>query len=199
MADDGTYADLSISYPNGSGGAAQPFYVQPQTKTINVLAVRYVFEDSNGSIAGLPNYMTDAWLHRTVFGETVGSDNQPTANSIKKHIEHNTYGRVQVSGETYPSLVRLSLERYFDPLSQNSGSRSVLDGIIEYLSVNDPAFLDGKAFDFVAGFSPDHYSVMGALEGLSWGRSLPLWRTFRSRGSSSASRPSRHRRNSTAP
>ncbi len=157
-----TYADISINYQNGTlGGEADPFYVQPAQKTVNVLAVRYVFEDSAGNIAGLPNYMTDTWLNRTVFGESIGFDNQPTANSIKVHIEHNTYGRVIVGGQTYPNLVRLSLERYFDPLDQSSGNRNVLEGILEYIAANDPQFLDGKAFDFVVGFSPDHYSVIG--------------------------------------
>lgn len=76
VASDNTYADISVTYSGeGSGGTAEPFYVQPASKQVNVLAVRYVFEDGDGNIAGVPNYMGDTWLKRTVFGTTVGFDN----------------------------------------------------------------------------------------------------------------------------
>ena len=65
------------------------------------------------------------------------------------------------------------MDRYFDPLDQAPGNRNVLEGITEYIAANDAQFLNGKAFDFVVGFSPDHYSVVGALEALSWGPISP--------------------------
>ena len=168
VSPDKTFADISVTYPYGvDGNNEKPFYIQPAKKEIKVLAVRYVFEDNNGNIAGIPNYMTDKWLEKMVFSNSESTDGQSTVNSIKKYVEQETYGRVNMTGETYPEVVRLNLTINYDPLNLYPNVE-LPEQILEYINNQDPTFLINKGYDFLIGFSPDHYASKGGLESLNY-------------------------------
>lgn len=178
VAPDDTWADVSITYPGGSSASningGRPFYVNPQTKTLNVLCVIYTFEDSStGTISGIPSYVTNTWLNNICFGTDTGFDGQETANSIKAHITQNTFGRVIINGKTFDGIVRLPIEEFFDPLDTYPTRRHTVEAILDYIAINDQAFYVGWEFDFVIGFTPDRYNVEGSLEALSYNSLLP--------------------------
>ena len=165
IAPDKTHADISIRYPGGaSGGNGIPYSVPPNFKEYNVLAVLFAFEDSDGQIAGMPNYATPTWLNRYVFGgDDVSYDGRPVDNSIKQHIEQSSYGRIRMAGEVYPEVVRIPLEKFRNVLDPSAPVASYDAEIIKAIQDQDPTYLDNKNFDFMIALSPDQYAVRRGL------------------------------------
>jgi hypothetical protein len=147
----GKYAEVSIRYPNGTtGGNAIPFAVTETTREVRILVVLFNFSD--GSLA-TPSYATTAWAHKLVFGGN--HDGRGLANSIKAHIEQNTYGTVKVSGEVYPNWVEVSpLETYRDLNLTPTPARKFAEEIVQRLVDTDPDFFTGKDFDFLIALTP---------------------------------------------
>jgi len=147
----GEYADVSIKYPNGTaGGNAVPFSVTDTTREVRILAVLFNF--SEGALTP-PAYATPAWVEKLLFSG--GHDGRGLANSIKAHIEQNTYGTVTVTGEVYPKWVDVgSIETYRDLNLPTTSDRKFAEKISQYLVENDPGFLTGKDFDFLIALTP---------------------------------------------
>lgn len=154
----GEYADVSIRYPNGTaGGNAIPFSVTETTREVRVLAVLFNFGD--GSLTP-PSYATPEWVDKLVFSGD--HDGRGVTNSIKAHIEQNTYGKVKISGEVYPTWVDVSsIEKYRDLNLTPTPDRQFADEIVTQLLESDPGFLDGKEFDFLIALTPGGLRATG--------------------------------------
>jgi hypothetical protein len=82
-------------------------------------------------------------------------DGRVLANSIKAHIEQNTYGTVAVSGEVYPTWVEVSsIETYRDLNLTPTPDRRFAEEIVQRLVETDPDFFAGKDFDFLIALTP---------------------------------------------
>ncbi|MGR8940826.1 MAG: Ig-like domain-containing protein [Gammaproteobacteria bacterium] len=147
------YADISISYPNGiNGGHGIPFQVSDHRKNVRILAVMFNFGD--GELIP-PAYATKTWAENMLFGDTTGFDGQPTANSLAKYVQQNSYGKVTVSGEVYPTWVNLpSIETYRDANGNDLPRSKIYEDLIDRLVASDPLFFKGKKFDFLVGLTP---------------------------------------------
>lgn len=154
----GGFADVSIRYPNGSaGGNAIPFSVTEVTREVRVLVVLFTFGD--GSLTP-PSYATPEWAEKLVFSGD--HDGRGLANSIKAHIEQNTYGKVKVSGEVYPTWVDISsIEKYRDLNLSPTPARQFPDEIVTRLMESYPAFFEGKEFDFLIALTPGALRATG--------------------------------------
>jgi len=110
VANDNSYADVKVTYPDGQPGAiASPYSVANSQKTIKVLAVNFAYEDDSGEIAGKAAYQTPTWLNRLLFNSsTNGFDGYFKNSSVNDYLFQSTAGRVKLSGEAYPSTVRLA-------------------------------------------------------------------------------------------
>jgi hypothetical protein len=147
----GEYADISVFYPNGTAGEnATLFAVTETVREVRILAV--LFTTGDGALPP-PSYATPAWVDKLVFGSD--HDGRGLANSIKAHIEQNTYGTVLVSGEVYPTWVEVSpLEVYRDLSLSPASDRKFAEDIVQRLVETDPGFFTGKDFDFLIALTP---------------------------------------------
>lgn len=147
----GSYADLTIQYPNGvNTDIPTPFSVSASVRPLRILAVLFNF--SNGALA-LPGYATREWIDKLVFGNN--HDGLGLANSIKAHIEQNTYGTVSVSGEVYPDQVVVGPIDDFRNLNLTPApERQFAQKIVQQLVDTDPDFFVGKDFDFLIALTP---------------------------------------------
>ncbi len=160
VANDNSYADVKVTYPDGQPGAiASPYSVANSQKTIKVLAVNFAYEDDSGEIAGKAAYQTPTWLNRLLFNSsTNGFDGYFKNSSVNDYLFQSTAGRVKLSGEAYPSTVRLSLEKYRGMLAR--GETYSLDAdILDAIEEQNPGYLASKDFDFLLSVSSDTYSV----------------------------------------
>lgn len=161
VAADDSYADLSITYPSGSSTeAAVPFSLPSNTKDIKVLTVLFVFDDDTGSSANLAPYVTTKWANRLVYGDStgIGPDGYFKNQSLRDYLWQSTYGRVNLTGEVYPTIVHLSLEKYRKLREENATVAYDAD-LLRAIQAERPAYLDTKNFDMLLALSPDVYSV----------------------------------------
>lgn len=154
----GEYADVSIRYPGGTdGGNAIPFSVTETTREVRVLAVLFNFGD--GSL-NPPAYATPQWVEKLVFSGD--HDGRGLPNSIKAHIEQNSYGKTKISGEVYPTWVNISsIEKYRDLNLTPTPDHQFADEIVTQLVETDPGFFDGKDFDFLIALTPGGLHATG--------------------------------------
>jgi hypothetical protein len=147
----GEYADISVLYPNGTAGSnAIPFSVTSPARQVRILAVLFNFAE--GALVQ-PSYATPNWVHKLIFDGD--HDGRSLANSLKTHIEQNTYGSVTLSGEVYPYWVQVaSIETYRDLNLSPTPDRKFAEDIVQYLIDNDSEFFAGKDFDFLIAVTP---------------------------------------------
>ena len=147
---DQAYADISVSYPGGvAGGNGLPFEVPGPERELRLLVVLFHFADGGP----LPGYATPAWAEKLVF--TGGHDGRGFSNSIKAHIEQNTYGAVTVTGEVYPQWLSVrDVEAYRRLDLDTAPDRLFAQEIVENLRAADPGFFIGKDFDFLVALTP---------------------------------------------
>ncbi len=162
VAADKSYADVSITYPNGIPATnSTPFSVPATPHQVKVLAVLFTFDDANGQSAGLGNYETTNWLQRLVFGDGVaGFDGGNKTNNIKNYIYQSSNGEINLTGNVYPQVVHLPLEKYRQFLgSAGTVQADFGDGITRAIEAQNPGFLSTNKFDFLLGLSSEQYSV----------------------------------------
>ncbi|HSW85417.1 MAG TPA: Ig-like domain-containing protein [Candidatus Saccharimonadales bacterium] len=165
VAPDNSYADVSVSYPNGTPATGStPFTLPAQPKNVKVLAVLYTFDDANGQTAGLGAYQTPSWVQKFMFGGGSFDGLFNGTNSVKDYIYNSSNGQVNLTGNAYPQIVHLPLEQYRQFLGSNG---DVYDdfgkGILKYIQSTNPNYLSAGNYDMVVGLSAEAYSVQRDL------------------------------------
>src|SRR3989344_3223046 len=164
VATDLSAADVSITYKNGVPGGNGTPYSLPEKRTINALAVLYEFADANGQDNGTGAYETPTFLKRFIFGDgIIGYEGYYKYNSYKDHLLQSTAGRVTLTGDTYPTIVHIPLEKF----------RTFLDGpipntvgeIIATIKREDPTYFDTRDYDYIFPLASSHYAVERGYQG----------------------------------
>jgi chitodextrinase len=160
VAADKSYADVSVTYPNGTPATGStPFSLPPQPHTVKALAVIFTFDDANGNSSGLGAYQTTAWAQKLMFGGG-SSDGVFSNNDVKDWISQSSNGQINLAGSVYPQVIHLPLEKYRQVLG-SGGKVQVNFGedILKTIQSNNPGYLDNGGFDFLVGLSADQYAV----------------------------------------
>ncbi|HSW85415.1 MAG TPA: Ig-like domain-containing protein [Candidatus Saccharimonadales bacterium] len=165
VAPDNSYADVSVTYPNGTPATGStPFAIPTQPKSVKVLAVLFTFDDANGQTAGLGAYQTPSWVQKMMFGGGSFDGVFNGTNTVKDFIYNSSNGSVNLTGNAYPQIVHLPLEQYRQFLGSNG---DVIDdfgkGILKYIQSTNPSYLSAGNYDMVVGLSGEEYSVQRDL------------------------------------
>lgn len=161
VAADDSYADVSITYPSGTNTQAPtPFSFGGAPRDIKVLTVLFVFDDDTGNAANMAPYFTPKWANRMVYGDstTVGPDGYFKNKSFKDYVFQSTYGRMNLTGEVYPTIIHLPLEKYRNLREDNTTVAYDAD-LLRLIQSQSPSYLSSKKFDMLLALSSDVYSV----------------------------------------
>ncbi len=184
VAADKSYVDLSVSYANGiPGGRAIPYQVNPRTKTLKVLGVIYTFQDEDGRILPPGAYETPTWMRRLIFGDgVIGYDGYYKNNSFRDHMHQSTLGRIQLTGEIYPTVVVIPLAKFRQFLSGQIAS--IGDEVYAAIERENPGYFTRNQYDVTFAYSSYQYAInrfgyslgMGGGPGMgsSMGMNIPL-------------------------